>query len=288
MMKTKTKGYIRRFQLADIPLTMSGFVVWLYGAMLALPIYFVFVSAFKENSQIFLSPASLPSDWNWSNFSQAWEAASLQEGLTNSLVVVGTALLLNLLLAVPAAFGIVRSTSRLSKWFEGLFAMGFLIPAFAALVGTVVLSIWLDLFQTKSFLTLYYTAMTLPLSVLLIANYMRAIPREISESATLDGANSAQILFFIYFRMSLPAISSTLVVNFVTLWNEYLFALILAGPKPSNMTVQVALPTLTGIYATEFGLLFAGTVISLIPVFVVYSILQRRLEGALAAGSMTG
>ena len=287
-MKTKTKGYIRRFQLADIPLTMSGFVVWLYGAMLALPIYFVFVSAFKENSQIFLSPASLPSDWNWSNFSQAWEAASLQEGLTNSLVVVGTALLLNLLLAVPAAFGIVRSTSRLSKWFEGLFAMGFLIPAFAALVGTVVLSIWLDLFQTKSFLTLYYTAMTLPLSVLLIANYMRAIPREISESATLDGANSAQILFFIYFRMSLPAISSTLVVNFVTLWNEYLFALILAGPKPSNMTVQVALPTLTGIYATEFGLLFAGTVISLIPVFVVYSILQRRLEGALAAGSMTG
>ena len=166
--------------------------------------------------------------------------------------------------------------------------MGFLIPAFAALVATVLLSIWLDMFHTKSFLTLYYTAMTLPLSVLLIANYMRAIPKEIAESAVIDGANSRQILMFIYLRMSMPAISATLVVNFVALWNEYIFALILAGPKPSNMTVQVALPTLAGIHETEFGLVAAGTVISLIPVFFVYSILQRRLEGALAAGSVTG
>lgn len=277
-----------RFQLSEIPLALASAVVWLYGALLALPIYFIFISAFKENSQIFLEPASPPENWNWSNFSRAWEAASLQEVLTNSLLVVSTALLLNLLLAVPAAFGIVRSKSRLSRLIEGMFAMGFLIPAFAALVATVVLAIWLDMFHTKSFLTLYYTAMTLPLSVLLIANYMRAIPREIAESAIIDGANSGQILMFIYLRMSLPAISSTLVVNFVTLWNEYIFALILAGPKPSNMTVQVALPTLAGLHETEFGLLSAGTVISLIPVFVVYAILQRRLEGALAAGSMTG
>jgi multiple sugar transport system permease protein len=278
----------KRFSFSDLPLVLASALVWLYGALLALPIYFIFISAFKENSKIFLKPASLPENWSWSNFIRAWEAASLLEALTNSLLVVGAALLLNLMLAVPAAFGIARSNNRLSKLMEGMFAMGFLIPAFAALVATVLLSIWLDMFHTKSFLTLYYTAMTLPLSVLLIANYMRAIPKEIAESAVIDGANSRQILMFIYLRMSMPAISATLVVNFVALWNEYIFALILAGPKPSNMTVQVALPTLAGIHETEFGLVAAGTVISLIPVFFVYSILQRRLEGALAAGSVTG
>ena len=278
----------KRFSFSDLPLVLASALVWLYGALLALPIYFIFISAFKENSKIFLKPASLPENWSWSNFIRAWEAASLLEALTNSLLVVGAALLLNLMLAVPAAFGIARSNNRLSKLMEGMFAMGFLIPAFAALVATVLLSIWLDMFHTKSFLTLYYTAMTLPLSVLLIANYMRAIPKEIAESAVIDGANSRQILMFIYLRMSIPAISATLVVNFVALWNEYIFALILAGPKPSNMTVQVALPTLAGIHETEFGLVAAGTVISLIPVFFVYSILQRRLEGALAAGSVTG
>ena len=287
-MTTVMNRSLKRFSFSDLPLVLASALVWLYGALLALPIYFIFISAFKENSKIFLKPASLPENWSWSNFIRAWEAASLLEALTNSLLVVGAALLLNLMLAVPAAFGIARSNNRLSKLMEGMFAMGFLIPAFAALVATVLLSIWLDMFHTKSFLTLYYTAMTLPLSVLLIANYMRAIPKEIAESAVIDGANSRQILMFIYLRMSMPAISATLVVNFVALWNEYIFALILAGPKPSNMTVQVALPTLAGIHETEFGLVAAGTVISLIPVFFVYSILQRRLEGALAAGSVTG
>ena len=170
----------KRFSFSDLPLVLASALVWLYGALLALPIYFIFISAFKENSKIFLKPASLPENWSWSNFIRAWEAASLLEALTNSLLVVGAALLLNLMLAVPAAFGIARSNNRLSKLMEGMFAMGFLIPAFAALVATVLLSIWLDMFHTKSFLTLYYTAMTLPLSVLLIANYMRAIPKEIA------------------------------------------------------------------------------------------------------------
>ena len=102
-----------------------------------------------ENSKIFLKPASLPENWSWSNFIRAWEAASLLEALTNSLLVVGAALLLNLMLAVPAAFGIARSNNRLSKLMEGMFAMGFLIPAFAALVATVLLSIWLDMLHTK-------------------------------------------------------------------------------------------------------------------------------------------
>lgn len=268
--------------------TLSHLSVWIYAAALALPIYYVVISSMKTNQEIFLSPASLPKNWSLANYSLAWEAASLGDGLINSSIVVLFSLAINLALAIPAAFAIARSENRLSRALSGLFAAGFLIPPFAALVATVLLSIWLELFHTKLFLILYYPAMTMPLAVLLLTQYMRSIPKELAESAKIDGASQLQILVHIYIPLSRPAIVSVVVVNFINLWNEYLFALILAGPKVSNQTVQVALPTLTGVYTSDYGLLAAGTVISLVPVYLVYAILQRRLEGALAAGAVKG
>ena len=264
--------------------TLSHLSVWIYAAALALPIYYVVISSMKTNQEIFLSPASLPTNWSLANYSLAWEAASLGDGLINSSIVV----LFSLALAIPAAYAIARSENRLSRALSGLFAAGFLIPPFAALVATVLLSIWLELFHTKLFLILYYPAMTMPLAVLLLTQYMRSIPKELAESAKIDGASQLQILVHIYIPLSRPAIVSVVVVNFINLWNEYLFALILAGPKVSNQTVQVALPTLTGVYTSDYGLLAAGTVISLVPVYLVYAIMQRRLEGALAAGAVKG
>jgi multiple sugar transport system permease protein len=262
--------------------------VWFYAALLVLPIYYIVISSSKTNEEIFSRPTALPKNWSGDNFSKAWEMAALGDGLINSGIIVMASLLITLVLSIPAAYSIARSGGRLSRAVELFFAGGFLIPTFAALVATVLLSIAVGLFQTKLFLILYYPATALPLAVILLTQYMRSIPAELAESAMIDGASRLKVLMLIYLPLSWPAISSVLVVNFIQFWNEYLFALIIAGPSIETRTAQVALPTLAGLKMTDYGLMSAGTVIILIPVFVFYAILQKRLEGALAAGALKG
>lgn len=263
-------------------------LVWFYAALLALPIYFLIVSSAKSNAEIFGNGLALPSHWTLDNYVAAWNGVSMGQALLNSAFVVVIALAITIGLAVPASYAIARSKSKLGNIIRSYFSMGFLIPGFAALVPTVILAIWVGMFQTKLFLALFLPATALPLAVVLLSQYMMSIPHELEESAIIDGANRFQVLRHIYLPMSMPGIASVVILNFITFWNEYIFALILTGPSVQERTVQVALPMLKGANLIDYGLLSAGAVISVLPVFIAYAILQSRLEGAMAAGALKG
>jgi multiple sugar transport system permease protein len=266
----------------------SGSVVWVYALILALPIYFLLVSSLKTNQEIFSQPFQLPTEWLFSNYPNAWERAVMGQALLNSLFVSLAAEIITLALVIPASYGLARSRSKVASVFEKIFALGFLIPAFATLVPVLLLSIQLGLFQTREFLTLFMVATTLPLSVILLTQFMRTIPAELEESAMVDGLSRIRILWNIYLPLSLPGVAMIVILNFLAYWNEFLFSLVLVGSKASERTIQVALPTLIDQTKTEFGPLLAGTVITLIPVYILYIILNRRLEGALTAGAIKG
>jgi multiple sugar transport system permease protein len=266
----------------------SGSVVWVYALILALPIYFLLVSSLKTNQEIFSQPFQLPTEWLFSNYPNAWDRAVMGQALLNSLFVSLAAEIITLALVIPASYGLARSRSKVASVFEKIFALGFLIPAFATLVPVLLLSIQLGLFQTREFLTLFMVATTLPLSVILLTQFMRTIPAELEESAMVDGLSRIRILWNIYLPLSLPGVAMIVILNFLAYWNEFLFSLVLVGSKASERTIQVALPTLIDQTKTEFGLLLAGTVITLIPVYILYIILNRRLEGALTAGAIKG
>lgn len=264
----------------------AGALVWAYALLLAIPIYYLLVSSLKSNQEIFTDPFGLPSDWIFTNYSQAWERAVLGQALVNSVIIAAAALVITLVLVVPASYGLARSRSKLAVAFERVFALGFLIPAFATLVPVLLLSIQLGLFQTREFLTLFLVATTLPLSVILLTQFMRTIPAELEESAMVDGLSRLRIMWSIYLPLSLPGIAMIIILNFLAYWNEFLFSLVLLGSRAESRTIQVALPTLIDQTKTEFGPLLAGTVITLIPVYVLYMFLNRRLEGALTAGAI--
>lgn len=264
----------------------AGALVWAYALLLAIPIYYLLVSSLKSNQEIFTDPFGLPSEWIFTNYSQAWERAVLGQALVNSVIIAAAALVITLVLVVPASYGLARSRSKLAVAFERVFALGFLIPAFATLVPVLLLSIQLGLFQTREFLTLFLVATTLPLSVILLTQFMRTIPAELEESAMVDGLSRLRIMWSIYLPLSLPGIAMIIILNFLAYWNEFLFSLVLLGSRAESRTIQVALPTLIDQTKTEFGPLLAGTVITLIPVYVLYMFLNRRLEGALTAGAI--
>ncbi|WP_372983691.1 carbohydrate ABC transporter permease [Microbacterium sp.] len=261
-------------------------LVWLYALLLVIPIYFLLVSAFKDNSAIFNAPFALPTAVDFGNFVEAWTRVNMGAGLVNSVLVTVVAELLTLALAIPASYAIARSRGRIGGLVEKFFAAGFLIPGFAALVPTVLLAIAMGLFHTREFLYLFFPASALPLSVILLTQFMRSVPPELEESAMMDGASRLRILWSIYVPIVVPGIATVAILNFLSFWNEFLFALILAGPDPDTRTVQVALPNLVSQTDTQYGVLLAGALITMIPVYIVYIVLNRRLEDALLQGAV--
>lgn len=268
-----------------IALLPAHILVWIYATLLGIPIYFVFISAFKDNIAIFDTPLALPTSFSFNNFVEAWNTVKLGRGLFNSLIVTTMSEIVTIALALPAAYGIARSKGKVGAIVERFFALGFLIPAFAAMVPTLLLSIKLHMYHTLPFFSLFLSATTLPLSVILLAQFMRTIPTELEESAMLDGATRWQTLRFIYLPLTRAGIVLVVILNFLTYWNEYLFSLVLLGYDTSTRTVQVALPILI-TNSTQYGVLLAGTLISLIPVYIVYIFFHRKIEGALLAGSI--
>ncbi len=259
---------------------------WLYAVLLVIPLYYLVVSAFKPNTAIFNEPFALPTSLSFQQFADAWNNVQLGSGMSNSAFVTVSAEVLTLALAIPASFALARSTGRLAVWVERFFALGFLVPSFAALVPTVLLAVQLNLFQTRTMLILLLPATALPLSVILLTQFMRTVPPELEESAMMDGANLWTILTRVYAPLIVPGIVTVAILNFLSFWNEYLYSLILIGPDPSIRTVQVALPNLISQTNTQYGILLAGALITMIPVYVVYIVLQRRVEDAMLQGAV--
>ncbi|MET4923089.1 carbohydrate ABC transporter permease [Streptomyces sp. PSRA5] len=261
-------------------------LAWLYAALLVVPLYYLLVSAFKTNDQIFGSPFSLPASLSWHNFGEAFSSADLGTAIVNSVLVTVLALVLTLALAIPAAFAIARSEGRLGAFVERVFSLGFLVPTFAALFPTFLLAAATGLFHTRMFMVLFLPATAMPLSVVILVQFMRTIPHEMEEAARLDGASTFAVLRHIYTPMCMPGIATILLLNFLTFWNEYLYSLVIVGPDPEQRTVQVALPTLKSLTGTDYGILTAGTVLTLVPVWVVYTVLQKRMQQALVSGAV--
>ncbi|AXK33568.1 carbohydrate ABC transporter permease [Streptomyces armeniacus] len=266
---------------------LAGHVLaWSYALLLLLPLYYLLTTSLKDNAEVFAHPFSLPGQWLFDNFADAWDLASLGPALGNSVLITAGAEAITLALAFPAAYGLARSGGRTAAVVERIFGIGFLIPAFAALVPTVLLAIELEMFQMQAFLILFLPATALPLSVILLTQFMRTIPAELEESAMMDGAGRWTVLWRIYVPMSAPGVITVAILNFLGFWNEYLFSLVILGPDPELRTVQVALPSLVSATMVQYGILAAACLITLVPVYSVYVALQRRMESALVDGAV--
>ncbi|MEW1689423.1 carbohydrate ABC transporter permease [Streptomyces sp. NPDC091263] len=259
---------------------------WGYALVLVLPLYYLLVSSFKDNDEIFSDPLALPDSLSLTKFTTSIHDARLDLAILNSLIVTLCSLAVVLILAVPASYALARAKGRAATAIERAFSLGFLIPTFAALVPTFLLAAQLGLFHTRTFIVLFLPATSLPLAVVLLTQFMRTVPVEVEEAARMDGAGNWTVLIRIYLPMVVPGIVTVLILSFLAFWNEYLYSLVIIGPDEAQRTIQVAVPTLRSSLSTDFGVLSAGTVVTLLPVYVVYTVLQRRMEGALMGGAV--
>ncbi|WP_019547723.1 carbohydrate ABC transporter permease [Streptomyces sulphureus] len=274
---------MKRIRLSWLP---AHVLAWGYAALLLIPVYYFLASAFKDNGAIFSSPLGLPTSLSPDNFTRAFDLGGLGNAVTNSALVTVGGLAVTLFLALPASFALARSTGRAARVMERAFSLGFLVPTFAALFPTFLLAAATGLFHTRTFMVLLLPATAMPLSVVLLTQFMRTVPPELEEAARMDGAGTLAVLRHIYAPISMPGIAAVVLLNFLNFWNEYLYSLIIIGPDPDQRTTQLALPTLVSTSGTDYGVLTAATVLTLLPVYVVYTVLQRRMQAALVSGAV--
>jgi multiple sugar transport system permease protein len=257
----------------------------LYAVLIVIPLYFIVISAFKNNTQILTTPLELPTHLDFSRFFQIQANVNIVHAITISVLVAIGAELVTLLIAFPAAYAIARIPTRLGKIVEAFISLGFLIPGLAILMPVYILTAKTGLLYHPIALVILYPALNLPLSLILLTSFMRKLPRELEESAVMDGGTVWDIIVYIFAPICTPGILTVVVLNFLNIWNEYLFALILMDSN--NRTIQVALGLLKANQRSiDFGLIAAGVVISMIPVYLVFIFFQDKIMGGMLTGAI--
>jgi multiple sugar transport system permease protein len=285
-MRTRTSRITQKARNAPDSFVIGGyFFSILYAFLILIPLYFVVISAFKNNSQIITTPLALPAALNFNKFLQAQANVDLLRAMLISVAVALGAEILTLVLVFPAAYAIARMQTRLAPVTEAIFSLGFLIPSLAILMPVYLMTAKAGLLYHPIALVVLYPAFNLPLSLILLTSFMRKLPRELEESAVMDGGNVLQIIIYIFFPICMPGILTVLVLNFINMWNEYLFALILMDSN--NRTVQLALALLRANQrSVDYGLIAAGVVISMIPVFIIFVFFQDRIMSGMLTGAI--
>lgn len=255
-----------------------------YILLLLVPFYYVVVSSFKNNQEIFQKPLSLPKSWNLNNYVRVQEYVNIIRAMGYSFGIAAASEALTLVIGFTASYAVARIPNRMAGAVETFFSLGFLIPAFAILVPVFMLAASTHLLYKPIFLILFYSATKLPLTIILLASTMREIPLELEEAAVCDGANLYHILRHIILPLSRSGITTVLILNFISIWNEYLFALMLLNQE--TRTLQLVLPLLKTMRVVDVGLVFSGVIIATIPVIVIFILFQERIMSGIFSGSI--
>lgn len=278
-------GARRRRRLSPaLPLTYLVSVVLI--GIFVVPVLLVFVDGFRSNAQINNSPAGLPHPWVWSNYSSVLTSASFWEFLGNSAFIAVVATALTVGLGSMAAFALSRYVFRGREVFYTVFVAGLLLPI---QVGSLPLYLLLDrlqLLNNQVWVAVAEAAYSLPITIVILRPFMRAIPGDLEDAAVVDGAGRLRFFVRILLPLSRPALVTVGVLAFVTSWNQYLLPL-LAFNVTSKFTLPLGVATFQTEYSQNTASIMAFTSLSILPALAFFLFAQRHIVAG-AAGAVKG
>jgi raffinose/stachyose/melibiose transport system permease protein len=251
------------------------------------PIVWMFLNSFKSNTEIFQRPLNLPLKWNMDIFKTAWVQGKFSAAITNSLIITGGVVILNLLFSGMASF----STSHLryrGQYVFLSFCIGCqVVSGQVLLVPLYKLMYDIRIINTRIGLILVITAFSLPLSVYLFYGFFRGVPREIYESTKMDGCGNMRYFLSILVPLSTPIIASVAIFQALFTWNEYIFTLTFLRDT-ALWTIQPVIKNMFTGFSMQYGMNFAALSTVVLPILFLYIILQKYFVRGLTAGSVKG
>ncbi len=279
--------------------------IFIYAALLALavsiviPVGWVFLASIKENSEFYGNPWTLPKGIYFQNFIDAFEKAKMGEYFLNSIFVTCLALLILLVVALPAAYVLARYRFFGSKLINIMFMGGLFIN-----VNYIVVPIFLMFVDADKFLrllgtdgfflnnlfvvALVYASTALPFTIYLLSGFFVTIPRDYEEAAYMDGSGYFRTMVQIMMPMALPSIITVILFNFLSFWNEYIISMTLLTKDSKTLPVGLMQLMQAQKAAANYGQLYAGLVIVMLPTLILYILVQKKLTQGMSLGGLKG
>lgn len=274
--RTPRRGGDRVFSvIAQVILTIWALVV-------ILPLLWTAFSSFKTSGEILASPFSPPAEWNFDNFVTAWTEAGIGRFFGNTILVVGCALVLVMLLGAMCAYVLARYDFPGRRFLYYALIAGLTFPLFLAVVPLFFIMETLYIRATYIGLILAYVGFALPFTVFFLYAFFRQLPEEIGEAAAIDGAGDFRTFFLVMLPMAGPGMASVTIFNFLGLWNQFLIPIVLNTDSDKYVLAQgLANMQAQQGYDSDWGAMFASVTITILPVLIVYMIFQRQLQGGI-------
>lgn len=255
---------------------ISTLLVVVVGVITLYPLVILVSAAFRPSNEVFRNPLGLPDITNLylENFITAWTVGGFGGYVWNSIVVVGASLILLVFVCSLASYALVQFDLPAEKALLLVIIGGFMFPAQALFVPNFLIMNEAGLLNTRISLILVYVAFSIPFTVFFFRQFFTTIPDGYAEAARLDGVSEFTIFSRIYLPLSIPAILTVSVVQFVWLWNEFLYAIVFLTDD-SMRTVPAGLMAFTGRLQTDWGPYTAGIIIAVIPSVIVFYAFQN-------------
>ena len=264
----------------------AGLIFWMLIDLF--PVYWMFTFSLKNNEEIFGSNVvGLPQHWLWSNYTSAMKTGRMGLYFMNSAIVAVATILITLAVALMATFALTRMIWKQRKTLNKFFMRGLTIPIHASIVPVYVTLSRMHLMNTRWALIIPYSAFSLSMAILVCTGFMNEIPRELDESACIDGCSVWGIFFKIICPLMKPAVSTVGIYTFLQCWNELMFANIFIS-KTELKTLPVGIQALSGQYTTAWGPIGAALVLATFPTLLMYIFLSRKIQESFIAGAVKG
>lgn len=272
----KNRKKIRSIMLTVILWAIVSFVY-------LIPLYFVVINSLKNKVESTVLSVALPTEWRFDNFLVAFREGKMLQGLANSMFIAVFVVIVTVLCSALAAFYIQRSNTKLGNFSFYFFAIGIALPI--SVITTFGLLKTMHLINTLVGASFIYTAMRMPLIVFIYVGFLKTIPKELDDAAIIDGCGNFRLFFQIIFPLLKPITVTSIVLVAQFVWNS--FDVILYFIQSSKkFTLPLSVYAFAGRYTTQWNLIFAGAIISVIPVLIVYLLGQKHIVAGLTSGAL--
>lgn len=262
------------------------FLLWTLMICLG-PFLWVIMSSFKTNKQILDSAFSLPTSITFKSYVKALTKSPIFKFFGNSLIIAVVNTIVSVFAISMASYALARYDFRGKQAFTSLLSSSLLIPISALLMPLYIIMARIGLIDTKLGLILVYSALGLPTTLFILRGAFLGIPREIDESAAIDGASPMRTFFQIILPISKSGLATAATLHFIDSWNEFMFALVLTRSEATR-TLPISLNYFTSQFSFDFPAMFAAITMAVLPSLLVYVLLQEQITSSLVEGAVKG
>lgn len=263
-------------------------VIMILLALLFLsPFYFLLANSVKSFGEILSNAASWPQEFVWSNYSNAWKLARFSEAFRNSILITVISVILISLVSAMAAYRMVRANTRFNQVLLLLFVAAMVVPFQTIMIPILKVVNLIGVNNSIAGLIITNLGLSVPMAIFLFHGFIKSVPLEIEEAATVDGCNPITVFFRIVLPLLKPMLMTIIVLNALGIWNDYLLpSLILQAPE--LRTIPLATFSFFGQYTKQWDMALPALALGVAPIVVFYLFMQRYIVEGIAAGSVKG